>query len=329
MTTCWRKRRNFGSETLRVCVRIEGQGNERAMATTRYTVIDGEILSENRAGVKRDYVPDPLGSTLALLDNTQTQTDTFSYYPYGEVASRTGTTATPFQYIGTRGYYQDNSGRTYVRARHLRTAHGRWMTVDPLFYIEPVIAVWINRLKQRRYTYRIYEYANSSPLTFIDATGMAWLPILGGILAGVAAAAVCGGWALKVAMDLHPYNDKLAHCMANAIFTRCMAVVGTIVGGIAGLISYGLQGLLGGGIVGLAAGCLVGQIGRGIANLAEYFEKQVDPQDWVANGIGAKCGCTPTTSLYDCCKQGILCSGIQCCGTTGCSSNCEWPNSPN
>jgi len=69
------------------------------MATTRYTVIDGEILSENRAGVKRDYVPDPLGSTLALLDSTQTQTDTFSYYPYGEVASRTGTTATPFQYV--------------------------------------------------------------------------------------------------------------------------------------------------------------------------------------------------------------------------------------
>ena len=67
------------------------------MATVRYTVIDGEVLSESRGGVKRDYVPDPLGSTVALLDNTQTKTDTFSYWPYGEEASRTGTTPTPFR----------------------------------------------------------------------------------------------------------------------------------------------------------------------------------------------------------------------------------------
>ena len=52
--------------------------------TVRYTTLDGEIVSENRRGVMRDYVPDPLGSTVALLDNTQTQTDTFSYWPYGE-----------------------------------------------------------------------------------------------------------------------------------------------------------------------------------------------------------------------------------------------------
>jgi len=128
------------------------------MATTRYTVIDGEILSENRAGVKRDYVPDPLGSTLALLDNTQTQTDTFSYYPYGEVASRTGTTATPFQYIGTLGYYQDNSGRTYVRARYLRTAHGRWMTQDPIGF--------------RGRDFNLYRYAYNSPTSNFDITGL-------------------------------------------------------------------------------------------------------------------------------------------------------------
>ena len=49
----------------------------------RYTVIDGEVVSEKRSGVERDYVPDPLGSTVALLDNTQAQTDTFAYWPYG------------------------------------------------------------------------------------------------------------------------------------------------------------------------------------------------------------------------------------------------------
>ena len=80
-------------------------------------MLDGEIVSENRNGVIRDYVPDALGSTVALLDNTQTITDTFSYFPSGTVASRTGTTATPFQFVGTKGYHADSSGKTYVRAR--------------------------------------------------------------------------------------------------------------------------------------------------------------------------------------------------------------------
>jgi hypothetical protein len=52
--------------------------------------------------VRSLYVPDSLGSTVALLDNTQTQTDTFSYWPYSEVNTRTGTTPTPFQFGGIR-----------------------------------------------------------------------------------------------------------------------------------------------------------------------------------------------------------------------------------
>src|SRR5437763_6382912 len=98
----------------------------------RYTVVDGEVVSENRNGVKRDYVPDPLGSTVALLDNTQAQTDTFTYWPYGEVKTRTGTTDTPFQFVGTWGYYRDSTTKTYVRARYLNTAVARWLTNDPV-----------------------------------------------------------------------------------------------------------------------------------------------------------------------------------------------------
>jgi RHS repeat-associated protein len=82
--------------------------------------------------VRKLYVPDPLGSTVALLDNTQTQTDTFTYWPYGEVRTRTGTTPTPFQYVGTKGCYQDSSSRTYMRARVLDVQQGRWQTQDPI-----------------------------------------------------------------------------------------------------------------------------------------------------------------------------------------------------
>ena len=146
-------------------MRPERPGRKRVKAMpmkVRYTVIDGEVIAEKRNGVRKQYVPDPLGSTVAMLDNTQTQTDTFSYWPYGEVASRTGSTPTPFQYVGTEGYYKDSSDRTYVRARTLDTTRGRWMTEDPIGFeggSTNVIA---------------YKY---NPTTEIDASGLGDLEI--------------------------------------------------------------------------------------------------------------------------------------------------------
>jgi RHS repeat-associated protein len=124
----------------------------------RYTVVDGEVLSELRGGVKRDYVPDPLGSTVALLDSTQVITDTFSYWPYGESAGRTGTTATPFQYVGGFGYYNDNGNRSYVRARFLDKGKGQWTTEDP-------IGIELTGVC-------LYRYAYSNPETFVDYLGL-------------------------------------------------------------------------------------------------------------------------------------------------------------
>ena len=80
----------------------------------------------------KSYVPDPLGSTVALLDDTQTPTDTFTYWPYGEVNTSTGNTPTPFKFVGTKGYYTDDSGKMYVRARVLDPSKGRWLTEDPM-----------------------------------------------------------------------------------------------------------------------------------------------------------------------------------------------------
>ena len=124
----------------------------------RYTVVKGEVVAEKRGGKRNQYVPDPLGSTTALLDGAQTQTDTFQYWPYGEVASRTGMTATPFQYVGTLGYYRDTMTRNYVRARYLDTAAGRWMTEDPI------------GLKGG--DYNIYRYCRNSPSGITDASGL-------------------------------------------------------------------------------------------------------------------------------------------------------------
>jgi RHS repeat-associated protein len=94
----------------------------------RYTVVDGEVLAEKRSGSRKLYVPDPLGSTVALTDSTQAKTDTFSYWPYGEERTRTGSTATPFRFVGMQGYYRDTGLRSYVRARYLSTYLAQWIT---------------------------------------------------------------------------------------------------------------------------------------------------------------------------------------------------------
>ena len=127
------------------------------MGTVRYTVIDGEVIAEKRNGVRKLYVPDPLGSTVALLDNTQTQTDTFSYWPYGEDAGRTGNTSTPFRYVGMWGYYQDST-TTYVRARYLYMQKGRWLTQDPLGIDGGDLS--------------LYRYAENDPQNTADPSGL-------------------------------------------------------------------------------------------------------------------------------------------------------------
>src|SRR5579862_6876084 len=98
----------------------------------RYTNFNSEIVSESRAGVVRDYVPDPLGSTVALLDGSQNQTDKWTYWPYGETVRLLGSNPTKFLFVGSQGYRQDNATNTYVRARMLLQALTRWMTQDPI-----------------------------------------------------------------------------------------------------------------------------------------------------------------------------------------------------
>ncbi len=127
------------------------------MGIVRYTVANGQILAESRDGVAKRYVGDPLGSTAALVDTTGAFTDTFTYWPYGEERTRTGTTPTPFRFGGTLGYYRDDAGRTYVRARTLFPKVGRWATADP----HPATDV-----------FQATVYAKNNPIGLPDPAGL-------------------------------------------------------------------------------------------------------------------------------------------------------------
>ena len=139
------------------------------MPVTNYTTINGVIVHENRNGVQRNYRPDTLGNTIALTDATTT-TDTWVYWPYGEVRTRTGTTATPFQFVGTLGYYQNTgSNLAYVRARFYQATRGRWATVDPLWAFSASHVARIVSCSDVSYI-----YANAQPTQKVDPSG--WMP---------------------------------------------------------------------------------------------------------------------------------------------------------
>lgn len=131
----------------------------------RYTSVDGEILAEKRAGIERTYVPDPLGSTRVLLDNTQTITDRFSYWPYGEERIRTGTSPTALRFVGTRGYYRDQPQRTYIRARHYSPDRPGFVSRAGMTDVRgPAASVFLSE--------DAYAYARNNPILYVDPDGL-------------------------------------------------------------------------------------------------------------------------------------------------------------
>ncbi len=148
----------------------------------RYTVMDGEIVAEKRNGVERDYLPTPLGSTAALLDSTQVQTDSFTQWPYGEERSRTGSTPTPFRFAGTAGYYRDSARMQYARGRHLGVEAGRWVTPDPIWFAGGDV--------------NLYRYVANRPSAVLDPSGLSLVMFIPCASCLGAAGAVCieCGW---------------------------------------------------------------------------------------------------------------------------------------
>ncbi len=102
------------------------------MATVRYTTVNGEVIAEKRAGVRRFYVPDAVGATVALLDSSQVQSDTFGFWPYGEEQARSGSTPTALRFGGGLGYYSDPSSVIYLAEGHLRADRGRLLTPNAM-----------------------------------------------------------------------------------------------------------------------------------------------------------------------------------------------------
>ncbi len=127
--------------------------------SARATNIGGMMVAETRNGERRYHCHDAMGNTIALVNDDGKVTDSYDYWPNGEVRVITGSSSsTPFKYGGAWGYYDDGN-QLYVRTRYLREKLGRWITRDP---------IWPIKLP--------YAYALLNPIRFVDPTGLACKP---------------------------------------------------------------------------------------------------------------------------------------------------------
>lgn len=151
--------RNYHWDPVNDCVLSETDESGNTIVTyTHEPGPFGPLLSENRGGTEYYHHYDALGSTTMLTDDTGTVTDTFEYDAWGNIVERTGTTPTPYQWLGKIGYQFDAQLNSfYVRRRAYSPIIARWESADPLGLLRVL---------------HLYAYANNAPLLFVDPSGL-------------------------------------------------------------------------------------------------------------------------------------------------------------
>jgi RHS repeat-associated protein len=121
-----------------------------------YAWASGPAIRLNASGTAASfYATDPRGDVLALTGSAGSVTDTYRYLPFGEVASRTGTTVQPFAFQGQWGLRTEASGLVNARARIYDPSTGRFLSEDPEIFAAGNPATW----------------TSSDPINNIDITG--------------------------------------------------------------------------------------------------------------------------------------------------------------
>jgi RHS repeat-associated protein len=119
------------------------------------------------------YHHDQIGSTRLITDSTGTSQATYTYDPYGGLASSTGSLTNPFLYCGE--YRDSESGFYYLRARYFEPSTGQFISHDA--------AVAATRSP--------YGYVANNPLNASDPSGLACAFII--CSGGLGAGGVAGG----------------------------------------------------------------------------------------------------------------------------------------
>src|SRR5437879_9790704 len=106
------------------------------------------------------YLYDALVSLVRLTDSGDIVVNTYSYQPYGKVASSTGTVANPWLFAG--GYLDSSTGLYKFGMRYYDPAIGRWTQEDS------------------ESGPNLYVYVADNPVNYVDPTGagLCWADVV-------------------------------------------------------------------------------------------------------------------------------------------------------
>jgi RHS repeat-associated protein len=138
---------------------VLAETDSTAAIKARYIYGIGLIAREDSSGVKY-YHYDPLGSTIALSNETGIVTDKYAYAPFGELSNRGGYSDNSFEFIGQFGLINEGDGIYNVRARYYDSKTGRFLSKD-----------LANGSKYNPKNLHRYSYTNNRPHLLIDING--------------------------------------------------------------------------------------------------------------------------------------------------------------
>ncbi len=125
-----------------------------------YTDFPGEwggLTSQRRGGASGYFGFDSQASTRILVSEAGVVTDRYAFTGFGEEIASSGSTPNPYRYGGAFGYRRQQAGWSYVRARVLESASGRWISRDPIGF--------------EGGDWNLYRYVGNQPVTQFDPMG--------------------------------------------------------------------------------------------------------------------------------------------------------------
>ena len=147
---------------------MEADGNN---ATQReYTFTDdeyGDLVAEyDHLEGSRSHLYDAQWSTAALVDDSESATDSYKYTAFGLQEKTAGNYDSHLTYVGKQGYYRDNEvdlyclglGNDQGGGRFYDPKLGRFLSEDP-------------RRQQGGDDINLYRYVKNNPINLIDASG--------------------------------------------------------------------------------------------------------------------------------------------------------------
>ena len=116
--------------------------------------IDEFFTRTDGVGV-RSLLPDALGSTVALADNTGALQTQYTYEPFGFVSQTGAASTSSYKYTGRE---DDGTGLYYYRARYYQPRLQRFIAEDPIGFSSGDV--------------NLYGYVSNNPIDSIDPLGL-------------------------------------------------------------------------------------------------------------------------------------------------------------